>query len=250
MTSKPGRERMVVGEVSYPLFQQHLNRYVFANQFVEQRRVLDVACGSGYGTLSHLEQGKASQVIGADISWQACCQAHAYGIEVVMADANRLPFRSHYFEVIISLETIEHLSTPQDFVLECHRLLESEGKFIVSTPNRQMSIFQDNPYHFQEYYPQEFINLLQKFFSNIETYGQMYRSYPVQWLRSVVGKLLGFTKIGKKIITFTQRRFLGVRPAQEVDLSIVDEAYKVVPAKPFGQKLVQPHYIVCVAEKR
>jgi SAM-dependent methyltransferase len=166
-----------------------------------------------------------------------------------MADASRLPFRDHSFEVVVSFETIEHFSTPQDFLSECSRLLETGGELIISTPNRQMSIFQDNPYHFREYRPQEFINLLQNFFSHIQLYGQMYRSYPIRWIRRSVARMLSFTQIGKGLVASIQRYIFGDRPMQPRDIATVDETYKVLPAESLSRKLVQPHYLVCIAKK-
>lgn len=241
-------ERMIVGEASYPLFQQHLNRYLFASQFVRQRRVLDVACGSGYGT-SRLQQEGATLVIGVDIAWEACQQARSlYGVNVVMADAVRLPFRDLSFETIVSFETIEHISKPDNFLARCRQLLDSSGRFVVSTPNRQMSIFQDNPYHFREYRPQEFVDLLQRFFSHIQVYGQLYRSYPLRLVSRVTAKGLSRVLGGQRLVALVRERLLGDRPLQPPDLSFIDETYEVMPMNDLKERMVQPHFVICVAE--
>jgi SAM-dependent methyltransferase len=241
-------ERMVITEGSYPLFQQHLNRYVFAGQFVKQCTVLDVASGLGYGTRRLLDDG-GTLVVGVDISWKACKEARSlYGVNVVTADARRLPFRNLCFGAIVSFETIEHLSRPWDFLAECRRLLESGGKFIISTPNRQMSIFQENPYHIREYRPQEFVDLLQSFFPLIKVYGQMFRLYPLRWLSRVTARAIKHVPGGRRLVAYIQEHLLGNRRLQATDLSLIDESYKVTPVDNLRSVMVQPHFIICLIE--
>jgi 2-polyprenyl-3-methyl-5-hydroxy-6-metoxy-1,4-benzoquinol methylase len=204
-------ERLVVEDASYPLLQEHLNRYVFACQFVQGRRVLDIACGSGYGT-DYLKRNGATVVIGVDISPEACQRAKSsYGADVVIADADRLPFRDCSFEVTVSFETIEHLSMPHDFLKQCVRLLKIGGKIIISTPNRSMSIFQDNPYHVQEYN-------------------------------------LSLLPGGPHAFKFIQKQLFGKKISKQKDLSAIDETYQVTPIVNLKFKLVQPSFIVCTAE--
>src|SRR2546421_11896747 len=57
------------GEIAY----EHWHRYFFARRFVAGRRVLDAACGEGYGS-ALLSEG-ASDVVGVDID--AATVAHA-----------------------------------------------------------------------------------------------------------------------------------------------------------------------------
>jgi len=44
---------------------EHLHRYYFASKFVEGKRVLDLACGEGYG--SYILSKSAEHVVGVDI---------------------------------------------------------------------------------------------------------------------------------------------------------------------------------------
>ena len=62
-------ERMVLGTNNYELEIEHLNRYHFGAQFVKDKRVLDVACGTGYGSAILAEN--AAFVEGIDISREA-----------------------------------------------------------------------------------------------------------------------------------------------------------------------------------
>lgn len=241
-------ERMVIEDASYPLLQEHLNRYVFASQLVRQKRVLDIACGSGYG-LNYLKRRGAMLAVGVDIAREACQQARSsYGADVVIADATRLPFRDCSFEITVSFETIEHLPMPHSFLQECVRLLEIGGKIVISTPNRTMSIFQDNPYHVQEYKPQHFVKLLQQYFSHIQIYGQLYRPYLLRWVGRVTAKVLSLLPGGQRLFNLIQKQLFGQKISKQKDLSAIDETYKVTPIDDLKSKLVQPSFIVCTAE--
>ena len=59
----------VVGEIAY----EHCHRYAFARRFVAGRRVLDAACGEGYG--SALLAEAADTVVGVDIDAQVVAKA-------------------------------------------------------------------------------------------------------------------------------------------------------------------------------
>ena len=59
-------ERFIPGECNEEMTSEHINRYRFATALVGNQRVLDIACGSGYG--SFILSEKASSVIGIDIS--------------------------------------------------------------------------------------------------------------------------------------------------------------------------------------
>lgn len=157
----------------------HLERYRFAKQFVENKKVLDIACGIGYG--SHLLgiYGKAREVIGVDISNEAIETAkntyQSKNISFKLTHGEQLPFDNNYFDVIVSFETIEHTISPSNFLFELYRVLNDNGTLIISTPNKRFhSIWKKrpwNPYHMIEFYPMQFRELLIKYFPKIEYWG-------------------------------------------------------------------------------
>ena len=52
------------------------------------------------------------------------------------ADFNKeLPFPNASFDIVYSVEVIEHLRCPYDFLDECYRILKPNGMLIISTPN-------------------------------------------------------------------------------------------------------------------
>jgi len=157
----------------------HLARYAFARAFVQNKTVLDVACGCGYGS-SYLARADA-RVIGGDNSRAAIDAAdHHYkkdgNPEFVLLDAGQFPFRDEAFDTVVSFETLEHISQYEEFLSECKRVLKARGVFICSTPNkgaapsgREQSL---NVYHLKEFYPEEFEELLKKNFNCVELYAQ------------------------------------------------------------------------------
>ncbi len=134
----------------------HIRRYLFAQQYVAGRRVLDIACGTGYGS-DVLRRGGARWVIGMDISQEALAYAGkrwktaSSTAHFVQADANRLPLSDGSLDVIVSFETLEHLTAPRLFLAEAKRVLALDSVLIVSTPNRVIaspgSATPYSPYH-------------------------------------------------------------------------------------------------------
>lgn len=151
----------------------HLNRYAAARAYVRGKRVLDVACGEGYGSYLMKEWGAAS-VVGIDISEAAIEIANtkfkAQGIEFLVHDVEQIPFVNGSFDVIVSLETIEHLNDPEQFLREISRVSKFGGQIILSCPNDPYYTKSDpnfsNPFHKNKYNFFEFKELSQKYLSD------------------------------------------------------------------------------------
>lgn len=167
-------ERMVPENTPDLTFWEHIYRYRFATRFVEGKRVLDIACGEGYGTAALLQAG-ASSIIGVDISPEVCDHAHRkYDVKTLVGDATSIPLADDSVDIVISFETIEHLEEPQRFVDECARVLAPGGVAVISTPNTE--IFQasivDNPFHVSEMSKEDFVKLLKTRFEHCTLYSQ------------------------------------------------------------------------------
>jgi 2-polyprenyl-3-methyl-5-hydroxy-6-metoxy-1,4-benzoquinol methylase len=153
---------------SQKLLDIHLNRYKTAGEYVKGKRVLDIACGVGYGT-QMLQQAGANQVIGVDLSTEAIQYAqHHYqqpNIQFISDNAEEFQW-SEKFEVIISFETIEHLPHPQKFLQRVRQLLSPEGIFLLSVPLGETRHFDEHHLHA---FSQEYIfSLLSKAGFSIE----------------------------------------------------------------------------------
>lgn len=122
------------GEMVY----EHWHRYLLAQRHVAGKRVLDAASGEGYG--ASLLAGKAASVVGVDVSPEATAHATAkYAskkLRFVTASVAQMPLPDASFDVIVSFETIEHMTEHEAFMREIDRLLAPGGLLIISSPNR------------------------------------------------------------------------------------------------------------------
>jgi GT2 family glycosyltransferase/SAM-dependent methyltransferase/glycosyltransferase involved in cell wall biosynthesis len=160
------RDRLIYGE--------HLARYFFASNLVKGRQVLDVASGSGYGS-NLLGRAGAVSVVGIDSSTHAVAYSTANYettcVKFVAGDAQSLPFRDNSFDVVVSFETIEHLTDHHQFLDEVERVLSVEGILVISTPNVE-AYPQGNPFHLKEFEMDEFRGDLSKYFAHVCLLGQ------------------------------------------------------------------------------
>ena len=98
------------------IWYEHYHRYAFAGGLVRGRKVLDAACGEGYG--SAMLARSAASVTGVDISEASIEHARrryrAPHLEFRSADCLNLPFDDDSFDSIVSFETLEHLADHDD----------------------------------------------------------------------------------------------------------------------------------------
>ena len=172
-------ERLVPGKVDLELEVEHMNRYIFARDLVKNKKVLDAACGTGYGTA--LLAQSAERVFGIDISKEAISYAEsnysAKNVNFAVANIEKLPFESDFFDVVVSFETIEHVDTQKQekFLSEVKRILKKDGIFIISTPNKE--VYKNrvkNHFHLSEFSFDDFKSFLEKCFKSIKFFGQKF----------------------------------------------------------------------------
>jgi SAM-dependent methyltransferase len=170
------------GEMIY----EHWHRYLIARNYVGGKRVLDVASGEGYG--SHLLSKSAASVVGADISGNAVSHANKRyahdGLHYVAADCTQIPEPDASFDVIVSFETIEHMTEHEAFIREVDRLLAPGGLFIISSPNRP--VYSDktgykNEFHVKELDRAELKALLDPCFSEQTWFAQRAAFHSMVW---------------------------------------------------------------------
>ena len=145
----------------------HFARYSVATSYVKNKRVLDIACGEGYGSFL-LKQAGASEVFGVDVFEEAVNRASASfggpGIQFIAADATSIEekFPTEHFDVIVSLETIEHIKNPAAYLESLKRVAKKDAVIIISCPNDYWYFpeeHQSNPYHLRKYRFEEFQQL-------------------------------------------------------------------------------------------
>jgi ubiquinone/menaquinone biosynthesis C-methylase UbiE len=164
-------ERLVISEGNRAdiINDEHLVRYKLAAKLAAGKTVLDIACGSGYGSKILSEAG-AAKVIAVDINKEAVAEAEKrYGAEDLLfksGNAEKIEEADETFDLAVSFETIEHLPDAEKYLAEISRVLKKEGMALISTPNKDV-FGQKNPYHLHEFTGKEFEDTLKKYFANV-----------------------------------------------------------------------------------
>ena len=141
-------ERFIPG-VKGDIEIEHLHRYHAAAELVTGLRVLDIACGEGYGS-SILAQ-RAASVVGVDISPDAVAHARssyaASNLHFEEGSCTKIPLPDASVDVLISFETLEHVdeqeATLREFLDSKQKLEESDIRdairLVMSTPEYQLT---------------------------------------------------------------------------------------------------------------
>jgi SAM-dependent methyltransferase len=140
----------------------HLQRYQFAAENLKPGLIADAACGAGYGShfLASNDAGTIEKIIAIDIDAGAIAYAKKrYQHPLIQfLEQDILNFENPVpFDTVISLETIEHLAAPQQFVEKMAKQLNPGGRFIASAPVTPS--VDANPFHFHDFTEDSFRNL-------------------------------------------------------------------------------------------
>jgi len=251
-------ERLIPGTVEWELyFANHIFRYRFALDQLklhDKKKVLDAACGVGYGSKFLLENGM-KPVVGVDINVEALKIAnkdfsHA-DLVFIEDDCHTLDRAKQYgtFDSIVSFETLEHLPKPLSFLRQCFSMLEQNGLLILSTPNALVTSPDGKTtwaYHEKEYTPEEFLGLLREAgFSNVTLYGQGYTATGIfrQQVRGELNKINSnpFMRMGRWLQRTLKGRWFGATMPEQL------EDFEIVPEKSFLSN--QPFVLLATAVK-
>ena len=156
-------------------FQRHLVVYEWIARRVAGRKVIDMACGEGYG--ADVLAAGAAEVVGVDANPEA--HEHAklrYTRPNLRFERDLVETFSEPCDAVVFLQTIEHVADA-DAVLEHFKgLLRPGGRAYVSTPNLLTLALpgaekSDNPWHVKEYRAEEFAQLCARHFEGVEVHG-------------------------------------------------------------------------------
>lgn len=174
-------ERVDADVVGSPWREEHEARYLLASTRIGEGRVLDLACGTGFGSVLMLELSSI-QLVAADAAEQAVKSTRdkvsRFGnrVEVRQEDATELSFQDGSFDAVVSFETIEHIADDEAFLSELARVLRPGGQLILSTPNALVTNpdggTPQNRFHVREYTPRGLRELLENRFRIDEALGQ------------------------------------------------------------------------------
>jgi SAM-dependent methyltransferase len=158
-------------------FQRHLAVYEWIGARVAGRRVMDMACGEGYG--SEVLSRTATSVTGVDANPEA--HEHAalrYRRENLRFERGMVETYGEpgSYDAVVFLQTIEHVQDPKGVLEHFDRLLAPGGVAYVSTPNvltlaPQGQEKSGNPWHVREYRAREFEALCDSVFERVQLLG-------------------------------------------------------------------------------
>lgn len=212
-------------------YRRHLVVYEWIAQRVTGRRVIDMACGEGYGT--EVLARYASSAVGVDANPEAHEHARLrYRRPNLRYVRDLVDSFAEETDAVVFLQTIEHIEQPGAILDHFRSLIADEqtGAVYVSTPNvltlaPKGADRSGNPWHVHEYRHQEFESLCREHFSSVEMYGLFHaRKLRVHELAIRIGwdrlhPLLGLT--GRFYDWFTPAIAVTdfrLRPAGEADL--------------------------------
>lgn len=111
------------------LISKMIDRYAGPNR---RLRILDLGCGTGLNYRSLQEHGEVYSLDRSDKALKYCRQK---GIgSLVLGDAEKLPFSSSQFDLVVAIELIEHIERDQVVVSEINRILKDDGLAVITTP--------------------------------------------------------------------------------------------------------------------
>jgi 2-polyprenyl-3-methyl-5-hydroxy-6-metoxy-1,4-benzoquinol methylase len=156
-------------------FRRHLAVYEWIATRVRGLRVIDMACGEGYG--SDVLAGAAASVVGVDANPEAHEHARLRYRRANLRFARELVETfPELADAVVFLQTIEHLQDPGAVLAHFRSLVGETGVVFVSTPNvltlaPRGAERSDNPWHVHEYRSDEFEQLCRGTFGTVEMHG-------------------------------------------------------------------------------
>lgn len=172
-------ERLIPNKIGGKTVIEHLHRYSWILDIIKDKKVLDIACGEGYG--SNLMSDVATEVVGVDLSSKIIVHAQEKykrsNLKFLTGNASNIPFENETFDVVVSYETLEHLNEHDEMISEFYRVLKNDGILIISTPEKK--VYSDknnykNKHHTKELYLDEFKSLIKNKFDFFDVYYQKF----------------------------------------------------------------------------
>jgi len=158
-------------------YRRHLVVYRWIAERCAGLRVVDMACGEGYG--SAVLATRADQVTGVDANPEAHEHARLRYRRPNLSFERTLVEEFEQgapWDAIVFLQTVEHVAEPLPLLERFASLLTPGGVACVSTPNRltlapEGAERSGNPWHVREYTPAEYRQLVAPAFSRVELLG-------------------------------------------------------------------------------
>jgi ubiquinone/menaquinone biosynthesis C-methylase UbiE len=206
---------------------EELARLNFARPYFADSVVLDAGCGIGYGSHFLVENG-ARWVLGVDLSRETAAYAARNYPQSNLAfgamDCTQLGLKDECFDVVCSIELIEHVVQVDRYLAEICRVLKSEGLYFMSTPNRNISSRPGGEtswaFHEREFNLGELHELLEVYFEEVEVWGSyvpIYEHHPIRKVtKSPLSQIKHFLPARLRVWVSSSIRFW-IKPGLEFD---------------------------------
>ncbi len=163
-------------EVPNDLFRAHESIYHFASAFARGQRVLDLGCGSGYGT-SILQSSGAASVIAVDADPKNIAYARPRfetgTVRFRLCDAGELVL-DEPVDLIVASNMLEHLVDTPAVIERLTRFLSSGGVLVAAVPpitdENSLRENQRNPFHRTNLYAGEWMELFRRHFGSVRLF--------------------------------------------------------------------------------
>ena len=183
----PYKKNEEIGAINIEIKQDRLDRgevfewpnivelNLLCQEFSANKQVLDIGCGTGCA--AHAMSKNASDVVAiepdeATLQW-AIRNRSASNLRYVLGKSSDLD-SDGTFDLITSIDVIEHVDDYLHLILDCVRLLRPSGTLLLTTPNRNRDkpgkLCPEYPYHVQEFSASDLYFVLNMFFDEIELY--------------------------------------------------------------------------------
>ncbi len=198
-------------------YQRHLVVYEWIARRVAGLRVVDMACGEGYGS-AVLAAAGARSVTGVDANPEAHEHARLrYVRDNLRFERDMVERFADPCDALVFLQTIEHVQDPAGLLARFRELLAAGGTAYVSTPNVLTlappgAERSGNPWHVYEYRPEEFAALCRASFPAVELYGLFHAR---RLAAHAVALRLGWDAVHRRL-GITQRFYDRFTPAIDV----------------------------------
>jgi 2-polyprenyl-3-methyl-5-hydroxy-6-metoxy-1,4-benzoquinol methylase len=156
-------------------YRRHRVVYEWIGQRAHGRRVVDLACGEGYG--SAILARTAASVVGVDANPDAFEHARLkYTAANVGFERDMVETWTGDVDCVVFLQTIEHVRDPDAVLSRLRELIGHDGVAYVSTPNvltlaPRGAERSGNPWHVREYRPAEYRALCARHFARVDVLG-------------------------------------------------------------------------------
>jgi SAM-dependent methyltransferase len=132
--------------------------------------------------------------------------------EIRIGDMTTCPYDDDSFDVIVSVEVLEHVDEDEKFVSEVRRVLKTDGVFVMTTPNGDW-VPNTNPDHRRHYRREQLEQLLRLHFDEVDVFYAVIESSfrkwgvkswsprrPINTIKSIIGNLINNFESGKSSV--------------------------------------------------